>query len=65
MIERPIIESTVPMYDTPVRATPDVVGGVGSGLMSYRGEMQGCDTGKTCLIQLFENTMMNCVKYRV
>ena len=48
MIERPIIESTVPMYDTPVRATPDVVGGVGSGLMSYRGEMQGCVTLATC-----------------
>ena len=49
VIERPIIESTVPMYDTPVRATPDVVGGVGSGLMSYRGEMQGCVTlATTC-----------------
>ena len=49
MIESPIIESTVPMYDTQVRATPDVVGGVGSGLMSYRGEMQGCVTlATTC-----------------
>ena len=48
MIERPIIESTVPMYDNPVRATPDVVGGVGSGLMSCRGEMQGCVTLATC-----------------
>ena len=46
---RQIIESTVPMYDTPVRASPAGPGvEVGeSGLMSYKGEKEGRDTVNT------------------
>jgi len=48
VIKRPIIENTVPMYDTYVRATSGgVEGTVGSGLMSYvRGKVGGRDTIK-------------------
>ena len=38
---RQITESTVPMYDTPVRARSAASGAVGRlGLMSYRGEVE-------------------------
>ena len=44
VITRQIIESTVPMYDTPVRASPAGVEVGGSGRMSYKGEKGGRDT---------------------